>query len=171
MSERTRRAATAVSSLVVAIVMAGRVGVAQAPSNKACGLVTDADLQAALGSRVALQAGSLGNVQTCSGETPAARVLVRFFTRSGDPSGNREKAGIDAIRKMGAQVEVKSAGGITCMTAVPPANMAAMGFGTTCTVTSKAPMFAVIEVTAKTQKDMVPIEKLRPVAEKIATRF
>jgi hypothetical protein len=133
--------------------------------------VTGSELQSALGSNVTLKPSSIGEVQTCGGETQSARVLLRFFTRSGDPSGKTEQAGIDAIRKMGAQVDVKTAGGIMCMTAVPPANMAAMGFGTTCTVTSKAPTFAVIEITAKTQKDMVPMEKLRAVAEKMATRF
>jgi hypothetical protein len=156
---------------VVAIAMAARVGVAQAPVDKACGLVTDSELQSALGSKVTLKPGSIGDVQTCGGETQSARVLVRLFKRSSDPSGRAEQAGIDAIRKMGAQVDVKTAGGIMCMTAVPPANMAAMGFGTTCTVTSKAPTFAVIEITAKTQKDMVPMETLRAVAEKMATRF
>jgi hypothetical protein len=40
-----------------------------------------------------------------------------------------------------------------------------------CTVMSKAPLFAVIEVKSKTQKDMIPMEKLRTVAEKMATRF
>ena len=69
---------------------------------------------------MALKAGSLGDVQTCSGETPSARVLLRFFKRITDPSGNAEQAGIDAIRKMRAQVDVKTSGGIVCMTAVPP---------------------------------------------------
>jgi hypothetical protein len=85
-----------------------------------------------------------------------------------DPTGKAEQAGIDAIRKMGAQVDVKTSNGIMCMPAVP---LATMGFGTTCTVTSKAPMFAVIEITAKTQMDMVPMEKLRAVAEKMTSRF
>jgi hypothetical protein len=49
--------------------------------------------------------------------------------------------------------------------------MAAMGFGTTCTVTIKSPTIAVIEITAKNQKDMVPMEKLRAVAEKMASRL
>jgi hypothetical protein len=158
-------------SAVAVIAMAAQTSVAQAPANRACGLVTDSELQSALGSKVTLKAGSIGDVQTCSGETQSARVLVRLFKRIADPSGNAEQAGIDAIRKMGAQVDVKTSGGITCMTAVPPANMAAMGFGTTCTVTNKASTFAVIEITAKTQKDMVPMEKLRAVAEKMASRL
>ena len=168
---RQTRAISVLVSAVAVIAMAARTSVAQAPANKACGLVTDSELQSALGSKVALKAGSIGDVQTCSGETPSARVLLRFFKRITDRSGNAEQAGIDAIRKMGAQVDVKTSGGIMCMTAVPPAKMAAMGFGTTCTVTSKAPTFAVIEITAKTQKDMVPMEKLRGVAEKMASRF
>jgi hypothetical protein len=57
------------------------------------------------------------------------------------------------------------------MTTVPPANLAQYGYGTTCTVTSKAPMFAVIEIKAKAQKDMVPMDKLRTIAVKMATRF
>ena len=146
-------------------------GLAQAPPNKACALVTASELQAAFGSAVTLKPGTLGNVQTCGGQTPTASVLIRYFSRAGDKSGLTEQAAIEALKKAGAQVDVKSSGGITCLTMVPPPQSAAMGFGTSCTVTSKAPLFAVIEVTAQSQKDMLSIEKLRPVAEKMATRF
>jgi len=156
---------------IAVIAMAARGGVVLAQANQACGLVTAAELQSALGGAVTLKAGSLGTAQTCSGETPTATVLVRLFKRTGDPTGKTEQAGIDALRKMGAQVEVKATGGISCMTAAPPAKMAAMGFGTTCTVTIKSPTIAVIEITAKNQKDMVPMEKLRAVAEKMASRL
>lgn len=71
---------------------------------------------------------------------------------------------------MGAQVDVKTFGPITCSTMVPPASLAEHGFNTTCTV-SKANAVAGIEVTAKTQKDRVSIDKLRPLAEKMASRF
>lgn len=71
---------------------------------------------------------------------------------------------------MGAQVEVKTFGPITCVAVVPPANLVEYGFGTTCTV-NKAPMFAVLEVTAKKKQEAVPIEKLRPLADKMAGRF
>ena len=168
---RLTRAIGVLSSAVIVSAMAAQASMAQAPANKACGLVTESELQSALGSKVTLRAGSIGDVQTCGGEAQSARVLLRLFKRSTDATGNAEQAGIDVIRKMGAQVDVKTSGGIMCMTAVPPANLAAMGFGTTCTVTSKAPTFAVIEITAKTQKDMVPMEKLRAVAEKMASRF
>ncbi len=168
---RLTRAIVVLFSGVVLSTLAAQASIAQETANKACGLATESELQSALGSRVTLKPGSIGNAQTCGGETQSARVLLRFFTRSKDPSGNAEQAAIEAIKKMGAQVDVKTSGGIMCMTAVPPQSMAAMGFGTTCTVTSKAPTFAVIEITAKTQKDMVPMERLRAVAEKMASRF
>lgn len=158
-------------SAVALIGVAAWPAVAQTPAGKACGLVTEPELQSLLGAKVTLKGGSLGDVQTCTGESPSAKVMLRLFKRVTDPSGEKEKAGIDALKKMGAQVDVKTAGGITCITTVPPANLVQYGFGTTCTVTSKAPMFAVIEITAKAQKDMVPMEKLRTVAEKMATRF
>lgn len=167
---RPTRAIAVLFSIGV-LAMPGRAGMAQGPANQACRLVTESELQSVLGGKVTLKAGSIGDVQTCSGETPGARVWLRFFKRTEDPSGKAEQAGVDALRKMGAKVVVKAAGGITCMTLVPPPSMASVGFGTTCTVTAKAPMFAVIEITAKTQKDMVPMEKLRAVAEKMRTRF
>ena len=163
--------ATSVAILLPVLVLGARTVTAQAPAANACGLVTASELQGVLGSTGKLTPGAIGGVQMCSGESATAKVMLRLFKRTDSASGNTEQAGIDAVKKMGAQVEVKTSGGITCMTMVPPANMAQMGFGTTCTVMSKAPMFAVIEVTAKTQKEMIPIDKLRGVAEKMATRF
>ena len=158
--------------LASAATLSGTSGlVAQTITAKACNLVTESEVQSVLGAKVTLKNGAIGEVQTCSGEAPTATMMLRLFKRTGDPSGAKEKAGIDAIKKMGAQVDVKTAEGITCMTTVPPANLAQYGYGTTCTVTSKAPVFAVIEITAKAQKDMVPMDKLRTIAEKMATRF
>ena len=156
---------------IALIVVAAQNTAGQTPAGKACGLVTESELQSVLGGNVSLKGGSIGEVQMCSGQAQNATVMLRLFKRTTDPAGGAEKAGIDAVKKMGVQVEAKTVGGTMCTTMVPPANMAQMGFGTTCTVTSKAPMFAVIEITAKTQKDMVPMEKLRAVAEKMATRF
>jgi hypothetical protein len=54
------------------------------------------------------------------------------------------------------------------MAITPNAQMAAHGFTSTCTV-SKHPLYAVIEV--KTAKQGTPIDTLRPIAEKMASRF
>jgi hypothetical protein len=157
--------------LAATILFVAQAAVAQVAPGKACGLITDSEAQSILAAKVTLKDGSLGSAQTCTAESQAATMMLRLFKRAGDPSGATEKAGIEAVKKMGAQVDVKTSGGITCITTVPPANLAQYGYGTTCTVTSKAPLFAVIEVTSKTQKDMVPMEKLRTIAEKMATRF
>jgi hypothetical protein len=159
--------------LVLSVTMGTLIAQASVASNDngACALVTEAELQSALSSKVTLQPLPTSDVQMCKGQGQSARVLIRTFTRSKDLAGNAEKAGIEAVKKMGAQVDVKTSGGITCMTVVPPPSKAALGYNTTCTVTSKAPNFAVIEVVAKTQQDMVPMERLRPVAEKMAGRL
>ena len=114
---------------------------AEVPAN-ACALVTASELQSAIGGAITLQSGSMGKVQTCSGQTQAGtRVLVRMFTRTTDAAGNTEKAGIAAAKKSGAQTEVQNNGGVMCSTVVPPQGMEAMGYGTTCTVTRKAPLY------------------------------
>jgi hypothetical protein len=71
---------------------------------------------------------------------------------------------------MGATVQVKTFGPIVCSTMIPPANMRQYGYNTTCSVT-KGDVVAGVEIGARNRKDMVPIDKLRPLAEKLATRL
>ena len=135
---------------------------------KACALATPAELEAALGGKATLSPGTMGTVEICNGTAGAANVLIRLLKRSGDPPAKTEHPGVEAVRKMGATVETKTFGPIFCMAITPSAQMAAYGFTTTCTV-SKHPMYAVIEV--KTEKQGTPIDKLRPIAEKMSSRF
>jgi hypothetical protein len=141
-----------------------------APPTTACGLVTPSELEAVVGSTVALKESNAGDVQMCVGQAAQVRVMLRLFTRNNDPSGEKEKAGLAAFRQMGAHVDVQTFGPITCSAVAPPPSLAEHGFTTTCSV-RKASMFAVIEVNAKTQKDTVSIEKLKTLAEKMAARF
>lgn len=168
----TRRLSRSLSAAACTAAFAVTVSVAlpAAPANGACGLVTPSELETAIGARVTLTEQNAGDVQMCTGRTPTVSVMLRLFKRTDDPSGAKEKAGLEMARTMGAQVDVKTFGPITCTTVVPPATLAEHGFGTTCSI-RKAPMFAVVEVTAKTQKDMVPIDRLKPLAEKIEGRF
>ena len=150
--------------------------VGAADGNKACGLLTSSELQTVLGTTVSLSAGggmATGGVELCSGQTSTARVMLRLSTGldpGRDHSGGTEEGGIEGIKKMGIQVDVKKFGPITCSTMVPPADLAPHGFNTTCTV-SKPTAIAGVEVTAKSQQDMVSIERLHPLAEKMASRF
>jgi len=165
--------------IALALCAAAAVAGAQEPvgGNKACALVTPSELETAVGGKVSLSAGGgtpPNGAEICRAETATVSVLLRVVKRSGgsdaDKKGGAEKAGIDMARKMGAQVDVKTFGDITCSTVVPPADLAKYGFNTTCAITT-ATAVAAIEVTAKNQKDMVPIERLRPLAEKMATRL
>jgi hypothetical protein len=145
--------------------------VAGAQANKACGLLTAAELNSVLGGNVAgLSGGSMpGDVQICTGSTPKARVMLRIARAKGD-SGAAAAKGLEIAKKMGAQVDVKTFGPITCSSLIPPKDKEVYGFNTTCTVT-KGDAVAGVEITAKSQADMVPIEKLHPLAEKMSGRF
>jgi hypothetical protein len=148
-----------------------------AESNKACGLLTPSELQSVLGVEVVLGGGvamPAGGAAMCIGKTGTATVMLRVAKRKMPegkaPAGARERAGIEMAKKMGAQVDVKNFGPITCSTMVPAPSMAQYGYNTTCTVV-KAGVVAGVEVTVKRQKDMIPIERLRPLAEKMSGRI
>ncbi|WHZ27326.1 MAG: hypothetical protein OJF51_002123 [Nitrospira sp.] len=159
-----------VVGLVVVVAMMMPTYAAAADGNNACSLATPAEIQTALSSPIVMN--SMGN-DLCMGATSNAKVMLRIATGldpTRDRSGAKEKAGLDIVRKMGGQAEAKTFGPIVCSTIQPPPGKDQMGYNTTCTV-SKDTAVAGIEVTAKSQKDMVPIDKLHPVAEKIAGRF
>ena len=100
-------------------------------------------------------------------------VLLRLVTGldpGRDRAGGIEKQGVEIAKQKGVQVDVKTFGPITCSTMVPPANLAQYGFNTTCTV-NQSTAVAGVEVTAKSLQEMVSIERLHPLAEKMASRF
>jgi hypothetical protein len=142
----------------------------QSPGNAACELATASDLEAVLGSKVSLVAQPrVGpSAEVCTGTVAKGTVVLRRAKRSGKPGA--EQKGMEIARQMGAKVDVKTFGAVTCSTLIPPPNFADRGFNTTCSAI-KGGVVAAIEVTAKEQKDMVPIDKLRPIAEKFLNRL
>jgi len=148
--------------------------VSAADGNKACGLLTPSELESVLGAKVSLSGGggmAVQKAELCTGKTSTVMLrLVTGLDPGRDRSGGTEKKGMEMVKQMGVQVDVKTFGPITCSTMVPPVNLAQYGFNTTCTV-SKATVAAGIEVQVKSQKDMVSIEQLRSLAEKMTERF
>jgi hypothetical protein len=139
---------------------------------KACSLATPDELQAALGAKVSglkPQSAPGGGVDLCMGQTPTASIMLRLAKRS-DSGKGKESAGIETAKKMGAQVEVKTDGPITCSTMIPPKSLEQYGFNTTCSVVKNGEV-AAIEVTAKSRKDMVAMDSLHAVAKKMAGRI
>ncbi len=140
--------------------------------SKACALVTAAELQSVLGAAVSGMTPSSmpgGSAELCTGQASSYRIMLRLAKRS-DPSGDKEAKGLAMAKQMGAQVEVKKFGDVTCSTFAPPATMQQAGYNTTCSVLKNGQVGA-IEITAQSQSSMIPIDKLRPLAEKIAARF
>jgi hypothetical protein len=135
--------------------------------SKACGLLTSAEVEAALGAKVSNFTVGAGGF--CYASAPTVTVMVRVAKKSA--ASGREAKGIEMAKQMGARVDVQKFGATTCSTLVPPANLVqAMGFNTTCSI-DKGDSVAAVEVTAKSQANMVSIEKLRPLAEKMTARF
>ena len=138
-----------------------------ANAQNSCDLVTPAELQSALGTAVTMKPA--GGPQICMGQAPGYRVMLRL-AKTSDASGAKEAKGIAMAKQMGAQVDVRKFGDTTCSTFIPPANMAQAGYNTTCSAFKNGQVGAV-EVTATSQQDMVSIEKLRPLADKIGGKL
>ena len=115
----------------------------------------------------------IAGTDLCTGRSATAEIVLRLRTGldpGRDRTGQKERKGLELIKKMGAQVDVKTFGPVVCSTIIPTGEMAKVGYNTTCTV-SKDTAVAGIEVQVAKQTDMIPIERLRPLAEKMAARF
>lgn len=158
-----------IGALAAVFTIGAQLFAAAPGANKACGLLTAAELAAVLGGKVSGWKGdTLPGVELCTGETPTARIMLRLFKKTQDD--HTEAEGIKIAKQMGAQFDAKTFGPSSCWTMVPPKNLEQYGFTFGCTV-DKRPWFAVLEVTAKSRKDMVSIDKLHPLAQKMSGRF
>lgn len=164
------------AACALALISPVEVPVKAAEGSKACNLVAPAELEAILGSSVTLNPSPSvpgGKGEFCDGKLKDGRLMLRLVSGldpGRDRSGSKEKAGLEMMKHMGAQVEVKTFGPIVCSSLVPPPGKEQMGYNTTCTV-SKERALAGIEVTANSKTGMISIDKLRPLAEKMADRF
>jgi hypothetical protein len=142
-----------------------------AADNKACKLLTPAELEPVVGGKLsAFQGQSTGTTDMCSATSTNAKVLLRLAQKKGGASADAAAKGLEIAKKMGATVDVKTFGPIVCSSFIPPKGKEMAGYNTTCTV-SKGDAVAGVEVTVKAQKDIVSIDKLRPLADKMAGRF
>jgi len=135
----------------------------------ACALVTPGEIEALTGVKVEMKGVTVGASNFCSARTPALGVMVRMAQRAAG-AADKEPAGVAIARKMGATIDVKKYGPITCSTIVPPKDKEMYGFNTTCSIV-KGTTVAAIEITTQKREAMVPMPKLRALAEKVAKRF
>jgi len=156
---------------IVTVSVQGASGARQ-NDNKACGLVSPPEIESILDGKVAWNGSASlpgDTIHICAGQAANARItllLVTGVASEGDRSDSKGKARLELVRQMGEQVEIKTFGPIVCSTLEPPSGQQHIGYSTTCTV-SKGTTMAGIEVTANNKEAMLPIERLRPVAEKM----
>ena len=160
-----RRSVAAITAAAACLWLLNAPAGADQPTTSACKLLTQAEVETALGIKLSPFAPS-GSF--CGAKSDSVSVMLRLAKSSGT-QGDAKKS-LEMMKQMGMQVDVKTFGPITCSTLVPPAKMTQSGYNTTCSVT-KPGSVAAIEVATKSQQSMVPIDKLRPLAEKMSPRF
>jgi hypothetical protein len=148
-----------------------------AADNKACKLLTPAELEPVVGGKLsAFQGQSIGTADVCTASSANAGVILRFSKQTETASSGRSSPAdavakqLENLRKMGARVEVKTFGTITCHTVLQSESVPMHGCDTFCMV-SKGDTVGSVQITAWAEKDVVQIDKLHSLAEKMAGRF
>lgn len=146
-----------------------------------CKLLTPAEIESAIGGKVTF-AGSAqwGATPTCAGSSTPKRMSIMLMFAPGnagkaddpkwaDPLGYLEQVSRESGNKIKAQMEFKRFGSsMLCSTLIPPKPGP---YSTQCMVVKEPTGMASIGILVATQQDMVSIDKLRPLAEKMASRF
>jgi len=157
---------------IPALLIATLIAATPASAAEACKLLTAAELEPVAGKLSPFKSNlAIPDAQMCTAKGPKGTVMLRWARRKKDQkAGSAETQSVEVAREMGAKVEVKKFGPITCSTFIPPQSMKQAAPNTTCSVT-KGDEVAAVEITARNPKDMVSIDRLRPLAEKLAARF
>lgn len=154
--------------ILLLIAALGMPSDALATDNRACKLLTAAELEPVVGGKLsAFQGSAYRTGDMCAASSTTVTVMLRLGKKEQADAGAKS---MDMLRKMGAKVNVKTFGLITCSAITPPKDMQQYGFKTACSV-SKAAEVAAVEVRARNQKDMVSISELHPLADKMTGRF
>ena len=142
-----------------------------------CKLLTPAEMESVLGLKVSgfTHGSAPGGTLTCNGDAGKGKSvgLMLSIQKPGDPkiadpmswleNQNRESA-----KQIGAQLEMKRFGSsILCTSLITPK----MGLFNTQCYAFKPGSMAAVTVLVPTQQELVSMDKLRPLAEKMAGRF
>jgi hypothetical protein len=142
-----------------------------------CKLLTPAEMESALGVKPSgfARGSAPGGTLTCNGEAGKRMSvgLVLSIQKPGDPKipdlmGWLENQSRQSAKMIGAQLDVKRFGSSILCTAMIPLKQGP--FNTQCMAVKPTSM-AMITVLVPAQQEMVSMDKLRPLAEKMAGRF
>ena len=156
------------TGILLLIAALGMPSAALATDNRACKLLTSEELESVVGGKLlAFQGSAYKTGDMCTASSTSVTVMLRLAKKE---QADAAAKSMDMLRSMGARVDVKTFGLITCSAVTPPKHMQQYGFKTSCSV-SKGAEIAAVEVRAKNQKDMVSIDVLHPLADKMTGRF
>ena len=147
-----------------------------------CSLLTPAEIESVVGAKLSGYGGNSAmsaTIPTCSGVMPnRASVMVMFAAgdaktaadpKWADPLGYLEQLGRQSANSVKAQFEAKRFGSsILCTALIPPKPGP---YSTQCMAVKKPTGMATITILVRAQEDMVPMDKLRVLAEKTLGRF
>jgi hypothetical protein len=164
---------------------------AQQNALKACDLLTPPELQAAVGGSVSHPSGEArpyhknpvvdhdGVLYTCSEVAGTRHITIHYNASPVTAQGKKfaetgARNAEEELRNQGYQIQNKDVNGSRCTTLLAPANSKATAvdesmLGTAC-VREKGPYVVSITVSASSQSDLLPMEKVTSLVEKAVSR-
>ena len=148
-----------------------------------CKLLTPAEIESALGGKLSGYGGNApmsATIPTCAGGILPKHMSVMVMFAKGDakaaadpkwadPLGYLEQMSRQSADSIKAKMEAKRFGSsILCTTLIPPKQGP---YATQCMVVKKPTGMATISILVPAQQDMVSMDTLRPLAEKMLGRF
>jgi len=147
-----------------------------------CKLLTPAEIESALGGKLSGFGGNApmsATIPTCSGIMPNRMSVMVMFAAGdaksaadpkwADPLGYLEQMSRQSANSIKAQLDAKRFGSsILCTALIPPKQGP---YSTQCMAVKKPTGMATITILVHSQQEMVPMDKLRPLAEKMLGRF
>jgi hypothetical protein len=154
---------------------------------KACSMLSISEVESVMGTKVTSSTeGDIhykkgpksdheGILMTCNWKVGARSVSLVYstapVTAEGKKQGERQiKASEETLMQEGYKVDKKDFGSLKCSTLVAPAQQAVKQFSTTCG-TEKGRMFVTISASASGEGDLIPMEKIKTLAEMAASRL
>jgi hypothetical protein len=178
MDEKEKFMNRQITVLVFALLVASLPAIAQVDP---CKLLTQAEIENAIGGKVEFGGSAQwGATPTCPGGSMAKKmsIIVMFApgdaTKANDPKwadplGYLEQISRQSADSIKAKMEAKRFGSsILCTTLIPPKQGP---YTTQCMAVKKPTGMAAITIMVRTQQEMVSMETLRPLAEKMLGRF
>lgn len=157
------------AAVVVAMLALPSIALAD---GRACDLTTPEEIGALVGAKPNFKGSTLpSGVEVCTGKAGQSTVTIRLYPRPDPEEREKESARLESLKKQGALVERRRRGGIDCYEVRPGGKAARQPYTTSCATasTSKAPMYAVIEVSSPSTS--IEAKQLVPVAQGIAGRL